>query len=130
MNAPLAVEVAAPGADNEELDELTAQLREELLGLDVDDVVRAPGGPAPDGTRALDVAAIGALVVLATQSADLVTSVLGTIHAWLSRRSEPGCSVRVTIGERTIELTSASTDQQERLVAEFIRATQAETRGP
>ena len=62
------VEIMEPDAEPERLDALAGALREELLGLDVDDVERAIAGPAPDGTRALELAVIGALLVKASGS--------------------------------------------------------------
>ena len=50
------------GADDDpdEIDRLTQSLREEILLVDdVDSVDAASAGPAPEGTRAVDVAAIG-----------------------------------------------------------------------
>ena len=46
-----------------EFDELTAALQRELLQLDVDGVERVSAGPAPDGSRGVDLAALGALIV-------------------------------------------------------------------
>jgi hypothetical protein len=122
MGSALAIELTEPGADPERLDELTLMLREELLGLDVDDVERVTGGEAPSGTRGLELAALGTLLVTLNQSTDLVTHVVNTIREWLKRPPEPTRTARVTLGDRTFELSAASNEQQDRLVAEFVRA--------
>jgi Flp pilus assembly CpaE family ATPase len=122
MSSALAIQLAEAGADPERLDDLTIQLREELLALDVDDVERVQGGEAPAGSRSIELAAVGALLVTLKESTDVVASVVNTIREWLRRDPEPARTVRVTIGDRTIELSAASSQQQDRLVAEFVRA--------
>jgi Flp pilus assembly CpaE family ATPase len=122
MASALAIQLAESGADPERLDELTLMLRDELLNLDVDDVEQVRDGEAPSGTRGLELAALGALLVTLNQSTDLVAHVLNTIREWLKRDPEPTRTVRVTLGDRTIELSAASNEQQDRLVAEFVRA--------
>jgi hypothetical protein len=57
-----------PGGDAEEIAEATARLRRELLDLDVDAVELPSGGEPPPGTRAVDLASLGALVVTVAQS--------------------------------------------------------------
>ena len=54
---------AGDGASAEELDELTAALRRELLRLDVESVDRPSGGPAPADARGPEIAMLGALIV-------------------------------------------------------------------
>jgi hypothetical protein len=122
MGSTLAIQLSEAGSDPGRLDELTTRLRDELLDLDVDGVERVSGGPAPDGSRAIELVAIGALLVTMQQSGELVAKVVNTIRAWLKRDPEPTRKVQITLGDRTIELTAASNDQQDKLVAEFIRA--------
>ena len=122
MASALAIQLAESGADPERLDELTLMLRDELLNLDVDDVEQVRDGEAPSGTRGLELAALGALLVTLNQSTDLVAHVVNTVREWLKRDPEPTRTVRLTLGDRTIELSAASSDQQDRLVAEFVRA--------
>jgi hypothetical protein len=62
--ATLDIQVAVgPGDDAEEIAEATLQLRRELLDLDVDAVELPSAGEAPPGTRAVELAALGALAV-------------------------------------------------------------------
>ena len=69
----------------------------------------------------MELAAVGALIVTMEQSGALVAKVVSTIREWLKRDPEPTRAVKITLGDRTLELTAASSDQQDRLVAEFIR---------
>ena len=121
MADALALELSEVGADPARLEELTTRLRSELLDLDVNDVERVSAGEAPDGSRAIELAAVGALLVTMEQSGALVAKVVSTIREWLKRDPEPTRAVKITLGDQTIELTAASSDQQDRLVEEFIR---------
>jgi Effector Associated Constant Component 1 len=122
MDDTLAIELSEMGADPARLEGLTTRLRSELLDLDVNDVERVSAGDAPDGSRAIELAAVGALIVTMEQSGALVAKVVSTIREWLRRDPEPTRAVKITLGDRTIELTAASSDQQDRLVEEFVRA--------
>jgi hypothetical protein len=129
MGSALAIELSEAGSDPARLDELTTRLRDELLELDVDDVERVSAGPAPDGTRAFELAAIGALLVTTGQSVEIVAKVVNAVRGWLRRDPDSARVVKVTLGDRTIELTGASSEQQDLLVAEFLRAGRGDANG-
>ncbi|MEO6082433.1 MAG: hypothetical protein ABIQ18_04935 [Umezawaea sp.] len=109
------------GADAERLDQVTGFLRQELRELDVEDVTPLPAGEAPEGTRGIDVAAIGGLLVTLGQSTQAVQTILMTVRAWLGRGGAAHRSVRVEIGGDVLELTDASTEDQDKLVDLFLR---------
>jgi hypothetical protein len=121
MDAQLLVTVDEPGADGQRLETLSLGLRDELLALDVDDVRRVHGGEPPPGTRAVDIATVGALLVTMSGGVDLVGRVVSTVRSWLSR-GEPERVVELSVGDKTLKLTAASQEQQERLVREFLRS--------
>lgn len=56
------VRVSDEGADSQHLEELTARLRAELTDLNVP-VAQATAGEAPPGTRSIELAALGTLIV-------------------------------------------------------------------
>jgi Effector Associated Constant Component 1 len=105
-----------PEADAGELDEATLQLRRELLELDVEDVKRPSAGPPPPGTRAVDAGLVGSLVV--TASRELVGAVVRAVAGWLARR--PDRSVKLAIGDDSIEVTDPSAEEQRRLIEAFL----------
>ncbi len=107
-----------PDADAEEVAEATAQLRRELLDLDVDAVELPPAGEPPPGSRAVDLAAIGALVVTVAQS-PLLASVLAAVRSWLAGSQRR--SIKLELGGDVLELTGVSSDQQRRLIDEWLR---------
>jgi hypothetical protein len=124
MDQELMLKIDEDGADDDRLDSLATTLRAELLELDVDDVRRPSGGEAPEGSRALELAAIGALLVTLKGSTEAISSVVTAIRGWLARGSS-GRAVEVTIGDRTLKLTAATPEQQDRVVAEFLRTATA-----
>ena len=126
MDAVVRVELLDPGSDPETRDVLMLDLREELVQLDVESVSTVPGGPAPPGSKGLDMAAAAALLVQVRGSVSALNMVVSAVRSWLQRGQDSGRSVKLTIGERTLELSHATTEQQERLVQEFLQA-QAET---
>ena len=105
---------AGPDADAEELAELTRRLRAELLELDVDAVEPATAGPAPTGAKAVELLAIGGLVVRFAMRSEVLRSVVDATTAWLGRQQ--GRSVKLTLDGDTLEVTGVSSDEQRRLV--------------
>lgn len=106
------------GEDSEELEQLTTRLRRELLELDVVRVERVPLGEPPPGTRAVDALAIGGLVVGLLRRREALTGVLHTVRDWLARDAKR--TIKVEIDGDTLELTGASSADQERLVTAWI----------
>ncbi|CAA9544939.1 MAG: hypothetical protein AVDCRST_MAG79-2202, partial [uncultured Thermoleophilia bacterium] len=82
-------------ADDDDLDVGTAALRRQLLELDVAGVAR-PTAPAPEGTRGLDGATIGSLVVTLASQQAVLGAVLSTVASWVGRRGTR--KVRIQIG--------------------------------
>jgi len=103
-------------ADPREVDEAVLRLRRTLLRLDVDEVKRPSGGPAPDGARAVDGPLLGALLL--TASGGTIAAAVHAAEAWLRRGSER--TVRLQIGDDAIELTDVATDTQRELLDVFL----------
>jgi hypothetical protein len=108
------------GADAERVDVLTGHLRRELAQLDVERVGPLPAGDAPPGTRALDAAVLGGLLVTLGQSGAGLAAVITAIRGWLARSPGPVRTVRLELGGDAIELSQASADQQDRLIELFV----------
>jgi hypothetical protein len=117
--AEIQVELRLPdGADAEELDAATARLRDELLDLDVERVERVRGGEAPPGARSGELAALGELLLVLARNTETISSVLGSLRAWLGR--DHGRSVRLVIDGDSLEVTGISSREQERLIETFV----------
>ena len=116
--AALGVQVAVgPEGDAAEVAQATLQLRRELLDLDVDTVEMPGAGEPPPGSRAVDVAAVGALVLNIADS-QLLAAVVGAVRSWLAgsfRRS-----IKLELGGDALELTGVSSREQRRLTDEWL----------
>ena len=109
---------AGPDADADEVAEATLQLRRELLDLDVDAVEPAPGGEPPPGTRGVELAALGALLVTVSQSG-LLAPVLEAVRSWLA--GSPRRSIKLELDGDVLELSGVSSKEQRRLTDEWLR---------
>ena len=94
------------------------QLRRELLDLDVEAVELPRAGEPPPGTRAVELAALGALVVTVAQS-PLLGPVVAAVRSWLGRAPER--SIKLELDGDALELTGLSSNEQRRLVDEWLR---------
>jgi hypothetical protein len=111
--------------DPAELEQLALALRAELLELDdVSAVEQATAGPAPDGTKGLDVAAIGSLVVSVVPGVQAAAKVIEVVQRWLARRAASTPPLKMTVGGNCIELVPDK-EQQDALVRQFIEALRA-----
>ncbi len=117
--ATLGVQIAVgPESDAEEVAEATLQLRRELLDLDVEAVELPRAGEPPPGTRAVEVAALGALLVTVAQS-QLLTPVVAAVRSWLA--GSPRRSIKLELDGDVLELTGVSSKEQRRLTDEWLR---------
>ena len=111
-------------ADAEVVAEAARQLRRELLELDVDSVESLRAEDPPPGSRAVDVSAIGALVVTIAQT-PMLGEIVETVRSWLSR-SRQG-TIKLELDGDVLELTGISSDEQRRLTDEWLRRHQGAT---
>lgn len=103
-------------AEATELQDAASQLRRELLELDVEKVEAPVGEPPPPGTRAVEVAEIGTLLVAAGKVA--IGPIVQVIQSWIARRASR--SVKLTIDGDSIELGNASAEEQRQLIQSFL----------
>jgi len=108
---------AGADADAEEVAEMASQLRRELLDLDVAAVELVRTGPAPAGSKGVGVLAVGTLLVTLAKSSGLA-AVVGAVQSWLAGRQHR--SVKVQIGGDTLEVTGVASDEQRRLIDDWI----------
>ncbi len=120
MDTELRLQLSEDGADAERLAVLTGYLRAELLQLDVDNVTALEAGAPPPGSRAFDVAIVGALLVALGQSAEGLRSVVSAIRDWLRRGDGTRRTVRLELGGDALELSQASPADQDRLIELFV----------
>jgi hypothetical protein len=124
MTDEVVLELYDGGEDRtpEEAEGQALSLRRELLELEaVASVGSASTGPAPAGSRGLDVAALGAMVVSVEPTITALSQVLSVVRSWLGHHSgHQAGSVRITVNGQSLELTAATVNQQQELVDQFI----------
>ncbi|GAA0454618.1 hypothetical protein Ade02nite_03110 [Paractinoplanes deccanensis] len=122
MAEDLRLYLGEDGADAERLDLLTGQVRDQLRQLDVDDVapLRADQAP-PAGARAMDVGAVGALLVMLGNSATGLREVVTVVRGWLGRGDGTRRTVRLELGGDVLELSEVTEAEQQRLIDLFVR---------
>ena len=109
--------VVGPDGDAEEIAEATLGLRRELLDLDVDVVVVPGAGEPPPGSRAVDVAALGALLVHLADP-EVLAGVVAAVRGWLSGSSRR--SIKLELDGDVLELRGVSSQEQRRLTDEWL----------
>lgn len=113
--------IAEGGADAERLDYLIHGVRSELLQLEVDAVEPVRAGVPQPGSRAVDVAAMGALMVSLGGSDEALTQMMTALRSWVGRTPAPRM-IEMTVGDRTLRISDASPAQQDRMIDEFVTA--------
>jgi hypothetical protein len=111
--------------DSDETERLVTELRTELLQLDVDAVQHLSGGEAPEGTRSIELIALGSLLV--KLGPGVITAVAGTLQAWLARDSHRKLTIQ--LGDKEITLDNASDEERRKLIDAFIGAPQGHAPG-
>ena len=124
MTTDITIELAETDADAEIFEQLTYGLRDELLETPVDSVDVPTIGEAPEGSRAIGIAAIGALVIKYAGSADVVEKVLGVVRSWFNKKPDAR-TLKVTINGDVLELTAATLQQQQELIDAFVKRSSA-----
>lgn len=118
-------------ADPERVAELTGYLRQELLQLDVDRVTAVPGAPAPPGTRAVDPAQLGALLVTLGTSVTALNQVVTVLRDWFGRvrrtREDSRPALRLVMDDDVLEISEASDEQVTEALRAFVERHSATT---
>ena len=116
--AKLLVKIEAADTDENELEDLTRLLKEDIVSLDVESVEPVKGGDVPDGAMAAEWVTVGSFAVKLTTA--IIKPVIETIDSWLKRRgaarietsSETSLKIRVGIGSFSLEIDKSSSDTE------------------
>lgn len=84
----------------------------------MDRVEPATDGGAPEGAKGLELLTFGGLAIRAALGAPALKSVVDVTVAWLGRQGAR--SVKLTLDGDMLELTGVSSDEQGRLVDQWI----------
>ena len=122
MGTSIDVTLHERGADAARVDLLHRQFRQELRHVDALDVVQdaaAPAEPPEPGSRGLDPETVNALAVAVIGSGG-VAGLISSVRAWLGRAPEETRTVRLEISGDVIELSGATSAEQEDLLRVFM----------
>ncbi len=118
------ITVQEPQADDDRLARLADDLRDALAENGIDGRSRpAADGGTPPGTRG-DLETIGAVLVTAQTSVQLLGLIVSTVREWLDRSSTPerGTSIELRLPGRSIKVDGVTPEQQQALIDEFLSA--------
>ncbi len=105
-------------ADDEALERATRQLREELMGLDVEDVGFVSAGEVPAKAKAGDPVTWGTLLLTLAASGGVFTTVISAVQSWLTRADRR--SITLEIEGDKLEIKGISSEEQQRLINEWL----------
>ena len=103
--------------DGTEADKSARLLRSELLQLDVAAVDLQGTTGEPEGSKGFGLASVGSLLVNLT-ALPVLSAVADVVVAWIQRGSSR--SAKLVVAGESIELTGISSEQQQRLIDEWI----------
>ena len=114
----LTIEVSVGQGDISELDELSRQLRTEVEELKVDSVAWVSAGDAPAGTKAVDSAAVGQMIIALAPT--IIPPLFELLKSWVERKPSTPVKIKVKVGKRTAQIeydpTKTSAEELEGLV--------------
>ena len=132
MGLNVKLSLGEQGADSTRLEVLHRQIRDELGQLDnlditarrhphvaAQDTTAGDEATAPLGTRGIDPATVNAVAVAVLGSGGL-TAMVTSARAWLGREQNHQRTVRLELADDVLELTGASTNEQNRLIELFL----------
>lgn len=108
------------GADAEETAQLSQQLRQDILQLDVDSADFDRSGVAPAGAKG-DPITLGALAI--TLAPGLITSLFNLLQSWLTRHEKS--SVTIELGKDKIVFTGNPSKEERQLIETVLARHQA-----
>ena len=104
----------------EAVEEFALALRGELADLQVTRVDQVPAGPAPEGTRAVEVIATFGLLLTAVQTVAALPAVVAAIRQFAAGYAQRRRPVRLTLAGVEIDPRSASDGELERVVQRLL----------
>ena len=93
---------AGQEADDERLDYLTRQLRNEIQELEIESVELMSGGLTPEGTKSGEAIALGELAVTVLPA--VIPPLIGFLQAWLLRDKSRSVKIETQVGGRSLKL--------------------------
>jgi hypothetical protein len=110
-------------------EEFAHELRAALADLDVTRIDPVPSGPAPEGTRGLEVLAVLSFLITAVQAGEALTKVVKTIRHVAARYAERRQRIQLTVEGVDVDLAKASDADVGRVVQRLLALPTAASTG-
>ena len=120
MTTQVRLLVSGVDDDPERLEQATASLRVELLEF-AEDVQQLHEEKAPPGTRAIDAAVLGSLLITIASGIETLPLMVTAVREWLSRTRGQPLTAELVIGEDRLTVTGITEASQERLIEAWLR---------
>ena len=111
---------AGPEADAEELEQLTRQLRAELLELDVTAVDLVKAGKIPEKAKAGDPISWGVLLLTLAAPGGVLTSLINLLQSWLSRHERRSLTIDIQGDKLELKGIPISPEERQRLLDDWL----------
>lgn len=105
---------AGSEGDDEELEELTRKLREELMDLDIEGANFVRFGEAPAKAKSIEPVTLGTLLLTLVASGGVLTTTINVLQDWLTRHEKHSLTLEIE-GDK-LQVTGISSEEQERLI--------------
>ncbi|MEH1893130.1 MAG: hypothetical protein V7K92_28185 [Nostoc sp.] len=105
--------------DAQELEQLTQQLRNELLELNVESADLVQAGEEPDKAKVADPISWGTIIVTLLATGGVVATLINAIQSWLTRHERR--SITLEIDGNKLQITGISSEEQQQLIDAWIK---------
>jgi|SRR5215472_12606285 len=112
------LEVSSGGQDEEELDQATRELLDEVRESDVKSAGVVPAGAAPGRAKAAGAETLGMLAVQVLPG--MIPALFGLLRDWISRREGRSVKVKAHFGDRELELEYPVESMTQEQLSQFI----------
>lgn len=119
-SAELLIELLLEDGEPAELEDLRRQLQAEVEDLNVDSVRPVLLGAAPAGTKAVDMAAVGQMMVALAPT--VVPPLFELLKSWVERKPSTPVKIRVKVGKRTAQVEYDPTRTSAKDLEQLIKA--------
>jgi len=115
--AEITIQIASEEVEDSELDAATRRLRDELSRVDGCEVSQ-PAVSGPAGTKAMEMALLGQLLLSAIGSGGIAVTLISVLRDWLIRHKDFILKIKRKPGEIEIELSGADAEKLGERLAE------------
>jgi hypothetical protein len=114
------ITIESPETDIQEMEQLTLELRQELLDLNVENVDLIRERDIPDRAKAIEPISWGALLVKLASSVGILTMLIKTLECWLKRHQTSSITIEYE-GNKLSVNGFIQPEERQRLIDNWIK---------